>query len=72
MKMKARDITNDPSLGDGWSHWVTSAPFRAYVKKYGYQVEVASVYLYPMTFTKWTFADEPMRVRIARCQPFRH
>ena len=40
LKMKERGIQNDPALGDGWAHWVTSAPFRDYIKKYGHQIEV--------------------------------
>jgi hypothetical protein len=37
---KARGIKSDPPLGDGWGHWVPEAPYRAYLDKYGRQVEV--------------------------------
>jgi len=30
-------------LGDGWAHWVQSAPYKAYYKKYGHQIEVCSI-----------------------------
>ena len=45
LKLKERGINNDPALGDGWAHWVTSEPYRAYYKKYGYQAEVSSFIL---------------------------
>ena len=40
MKLKEKGILNDPALGDGWAHWTRSQPYRAYVAKYGHQVEV--------------------------------
>lgn len=40
LKLKNKGIQNDPPLGDGWGNWVASLPYRAYVKKYGHQVEV--------------------------------
>ena len=42
MKLKDKGILNDPLLGDGWAHWVTSAPYQDYLKKYGSQVEVGT------------------------------
>jgi hypothetical protein len=39
---------NDPTLGDGWAHWVSSKPYHAYVKKYGHQVEVSAFWNYIM------------------------
>lgn len=40
LKLKEKGIKNDPALGDGFAHWVESKGYNAYVKKYGYQVEV--------------------------------
>lgn len=40
LKLKEKGIMNDPALGDGWAHWVSSKPYHEYVKKYGHQVEV--------------------------------
>jgi hypothetical protein len=40
LKNKARGIKNDPPLGDGWGHWVPEEPYQAYIKEYGYQIEV--------------------------------
>src|ERR1700730_4513596 len=40
LKLKEKGILNDPSLGDGWAHWVSSKPYHEYVRKYGHQVEV--------------------------------
>lgn len=40
LKLKEKGIKNDPALGDGWAHWVESGGYKAYVKKYGHQVEV--------------------------------
>ena len=42
MKLKDKGILNDPPLGDGWAHWVTSAPYQDYLKKYGSQVGVGT------------------------------
>jgi len=39
-KLKEKGINNDPALGDGWAHWVQSAPYQAYIKNFGHQVEV--------------------------------
>ena len=44
LKLKEKGILNDPALGDGWAHWVQDPPYRAYIKKYGHQVEVCLVY----------------------------
>jgi hypothetical protein len=40
LKLKEKGIKDDPALGDGWAHWVSSKPYHAYIKEYGYQVEV--------------------------------
>jgi len=40
LKLKEKGIKGDPALGDGWAHWVSSKPYHAYIKEYGYQVEV--------------------------------
>lgn len=42
LKNKDRKVTSDPPLGDGWGHWVPSAPYHDYIAKYGYQEEVRS------------------------------
>lgn len=42
LKHKEKGIANDPPLGDGWSHWVPINPYKEYVKRYGYQVEVST------------------------------
>lgn len=43
LKLKDKGIKNDPSLGDGWAHWVSQAPYMKYVKKYGHQIEVRHI-----------------------------
>ena len=48
LKLKEKGIMNDPTLGDGWAHWVSSKPYHAYVKKYGHQVEVSAFWNYIM------------------------
>ena len=40
LKLKEKGIEDDPALGDGWAHWVSSKPYQAYIKEYGYQAEV--------------------------------
>ncbi|KAF7970236.1 hypothetical protein HWV62_24724 [Athelia sp. TMB] len=39
LKLKERGLKDDPPLGDGWSHMVKTGPYKAYVAKYGHQVE---------------------------------
>lgn len=41
LKLKEKGFKDDPALGDGWAHWVSSKPYQAYIKEYGYQVEVS-------------------------------
>ena len=43
LKLKEKGIKDDPALGDGWGHWVQSAPYQAYYKKYSHQTEVCSI-----------------------------
>jgi hypothetical protein len=40
----------DPALGDGWAHWVSMKPYHAYVRKYGYQVEVSGYLFFRSIF----------------------
>lgn len=40
LKLKEKGLVADKPLGDGWGHFVQTAPYRAYVKKYGDYVEV--------------------------------
>ncbi|KAF7976812.1 hypothetical protein HWV62_5680 [Athelia sp. TMB] len=39
LKLKDKGLKDDPPLGDGWSHMVKTEPFKAYVEKFGHQVE---------------------------------
>lgn len=57
MKLKERGIQDDLPLGDGWSQWVPSVPYRAYIKKYGYQTEVSHTFMRSNMFTYWIIAE---------------
>ncbi|KZP16150.1 hypothetical protein FIBSPDRAFT_895199 [Athelia psychrophila] len=39
LKLKEKGLVADKPLGDGWSHFVQTAPYRAYIKLYGDYVE---------------------------------
>jgi hypothetical protein len=54
LKNKDCNITNDPSLGDGWAHWVPEGPFKEYVDEYGYQEEVSLTLLFK---SSWYIAN---------------
>jgi hypothetical protein len=41
LKNKDQGIKNDPLLGDGFTHWVPGAHYKAYINEYGYQEEVS-------------------------------
>jgi hypothetical protein len=50
LKLKEKGIMEDPALGDGWAHWVSMKPYHAYVRKYGYQVEVSGYLFFRSIF----------------------
>ncbi|KZP16524.1 hypothetical protein FIBSPDRAFT_957932 [Athelia psychrophila] len=39
LKLKDRGLKDDPPLGDGWAHMVKTGPYKAYIDKYGNQIE---------------------------------
>ena len=45
LKLKEKCYADNPPLGDGWSHFVTQAPFEDYVGKWGWQVKVSNTSL---------------------------
>ena len=36
LKLKEKGYADNPPLGDGWSHFITQAPFEDYVGKWGW------------------------------------
>lgn len=46
LKLKEKGYSDDPPLGDGWSHFVLHGPFMDYVREWGWQVEVSTT-LFP-------------------------
>ncbi|KAF7983642.1 hypothetical protein HWV62_20588 [Athelia sp. TMB] len=39
LKLKDRGLKVDPPLGDGWSHMIKTGPYKAYIDRYGHQIE---------------------------------
>lgn len=44
LKLKDKGLVADKPLGDGWSHFVQTAPYRAYIQLYGGYVEVRELF----------------------------
>jgi hypothetical protein len=50
LKVKDKQIKNDPPLGAGWGHWVPDAEYHSHLERYGGQDEVRFVGLFPFVY----------------------